>query len=82
MILHIEKIVMLEITERIEVKIDEDGHYFRTTHCPLALSVLASIWFRYCHFLYFCIIFFAKIVDNTKNLCSFVFGNLHNLSSL
>ena len=45
MILHIEKIVMLEITERIEVKIDEDGHYFRTTHCPLALSVLASIGF-------------------------------------
>ena len=44
MILHIEKIVMLEITERIEVKIYEDGNYFRTTHRPLALSVLASIW--------------------------------------
>ena len=34
------------------------GHYFRTTHCPLALSVLALIGLRYCHFLYFCIIFF------------------------
>ena len=63
-ILHIEQIVMLEITECVEMETDEDRHYFRTTHCPLALSVLASIGGRYCRFLYFCIIFFAKIINN------------------
>lgn len=26
-----------------EMETDEDSHYFRTTHCQLALSVLASI---------------------------------------
>ena len=79
---HIEQIIMLEITECVEMETDEDGHYLGTAHRPLALPVLTPIRLWYRHFRYFLVIFFAKIIDNTKNLCNFVFGNLHNDSIL
>ena len=79
---HIEQIIMLEITECVEMETDEDGHYLGTAHRPLALPVLTPIRLWYRHFRYFLVIFFAKIIDNTKNFSNFVLGNLHNDSIL
>ena len=37
---HIEQIIMLEITECVEMETDEDGHYLGTAHRPLRFRCL------------------------------------------
>ena len=68
MYLNIEKVIMLEIAESVEVKTNENRHDFRATHAPLALAMFAPIRLRNGHSCYLCVIFFAKIINNTENL--------------
>jgi hypothetical protein len=69
-----EHIVMLEITERVEVEVDENGHHFRIAHETFSMAVFTSIRCFERFFLYLSVIFFAKIIDNTENFSNFVLG--------
>lgn len=80
--LNVEEVIVLEIAEGVEVKKDENRHYFRPAHAPLTLTVLAPVWLTNGHTSYFLVIFLAKIIDNTENLSNFVLGNLHDYSLL
>lgn len=62
MSLYKEQIVMLEITERIEVDVDENRHHFRIAHETFSTAVFTSIRCFERIFLYLSIIFFAKII--------------------
>src|SRR5574344_1627003 len=65
---------MLEITKRIEVEVDENRHHFRIAHETFSMAVFTSIRRFERVFLYLCVIFFAKIIDNTENFSNFVLG--------
>ena len=65
---------MLEITERIEVEVDENRHHFRIAHETFSMAVFTSIRCFEGIFLYLSVIFFAKIIDNTENFSNFVLG--------
>ena len=69
---------MFKITKLIKVKAYENGHDLRTTHNTWTLTVSASIGCLQTHFFDIFVIFFAKIINNTENICNFVLGNLHN----
>jgi hypothetical protein len=74
MSLYKEHIVMLEITERIEVEVDENRHHFRIAHETFSMAVFTTIRCFERIFLYLSVIFFAKIIDNTENFSNFVLG--------
>src|SRR5574344_1849295 len=65
---------MLEITERVEVEVDENGHHFRIAHETFSTAVFTSIRCFERIFLYLSVIFFTKIIDNTENFSNFVLG--------
>ena len=80
--LDIKKVIMLEVAESVEMKVDEYRHDFRPAHSPFPIAVLTPVWLTNGHACNFLIIFFAKIIDNTENFRNFVLGNLHNYSIL
>ncbi len=69
---------MFKITKLVKVKAHENSHNLRTTHRTGTLTVSASIRSLQAHFFDILIIFLAKIINNTENICNFVLGNLHN----
>ena len=69
---------MFKITKLIKVKAYENGHDLWATHNTWTLTVSASIGCLQTHFFDIFVIFFAKIINNTENICNFVIGNLHN----
>ena len=80
--LDIIKVIMLEVAECVEMKVDEYRHDFRPAHSPFPIAVLTPVWLTNGHACNFLIIFLAKIIDNTENFSNFVLGNLHNYSIL
>ena len=80
--LDIIKVIMLEVAESVEMKVDEYRHDFRPAHSPFPIAVLTPVWLTNGHACNFLIIFLAKIIDNTENFRNFVLGNLHNYSIL
>ena len=80
--LDIIKVIMLEVAESVEMKVDEYRHDFRPAHSPFPIAVLTPVWLTNGHACNFLIIFLAKIIDNTENFSNFVLGNLHNYSIL
>ena len=80
--LDIIKVIMLEVAECVEMKVDEYRHDFRPAHSPFPIAVLTPVWLTNGHECNFLIIFLAKIIDNTENFSNFVLGNLHNYSIL
>ena len=80
--LDIKKVIMLEVAESVEMKVDEYRHDFRPAHSPFPIAVLTPVWLTNGHAGNFLIIFLAKIIDNTENFCNFVLDNLYNNSSL
>ena len=80
--LDIIKVIMLEVAESVEMKVDEYRHDFRPAHSLFPIAVLTPVWLTNGHACNFLIIFLAKIIDNTENFRNFVLGNLHNYSIL
>ncbi|MDY5924780.1 MAG: hypothetical protein SPJ48_02765, partial [Hallella sp.] len=78
----IKKVIMLEVAESVEMKVDEYRHDFRPAHSPFPIAVLTPVWLTNGHAGNFLIIFLAKIIDNTENFCNFVLDNLYNYSIL
>ena len=76
------KVIMLEVAECVEMKVDEYRHDFRPAHSPFPIAGLTPVWLTNGHACNFLIIFLAKLIDNTENFSNFVLGNLHNYSIL
>ena len=80
--LYIKKVIMFEVAESVEMKVDEYRHDFRPAHSRFPIAGLTPGWLTNGHACNFLIIFLAKIIDNTENFSNFVLGNLHNYSIL
>ena len=42
--LDIKKVIMLEVAESVEMKVDEYRHDFRPAHSPFPIAVLTPVW--------------------------------------
>lgn len=58
--LDIIKVIMLEVAESVEMKVDEYRHDFRPAHSPFPIAVLTPVWLTNGHACNFLIIFLAK----------------------
>ena len=65
--LDIKEVIMLEVAESIEMKVDEYCHDFRPAHSTFPIAVLTPVWLTNGHAGNLFIIFLAKIIDNTEN---------------
>ena len=65
--LDIKEVIMLEVTESIEMKADECCHDFRPAHSTFPIAVLTPVRLTNGHASNLFIIFLAKIIDNTEN---------------
>ena len=71
--LDIKEVIMLEVAESIEMKVDEYCHDFRPAHSTFPIAVLTPVRLTNGHAGNLFIIFLAKIIDNTENFSNFGF---------
>jgi hypothetical protein len=70
-----EQVVVLEVSERAELKYDQDGHNLTVGERRLAVATNLTIGRHERLFVYLLIKFFAEFIHSTENFCNFVVGN-------